>query len=66
MDRFPGSDTKGTQPGGPVPRSQGMKFLEFVQNRSKTGKGIQRNNSSSNVVSKLGTLDWWKRKNKDT
>jgi len=62
MDRFPGADTEGAKPGQRIPPSQGEKFIEFVQRRSRTGIGIAENNKSINLSYRLGTLDWWKKK----
>lgn len=66
MDRFPGADTNDAEPGEPIPPTQGAKFIEFVQTRSKTGMGLVENNRSIDLESNLGSLDWWKWKDEDT
>lgn len=65
MDRFPGTDTNNTEPGNPIPSTQGAKFVEYIQTQSKTGMGIRENNNSNNLESNFGSLDWWKWKNSD-
>ena len=60
MDRFPGSSTGNSQPGRPVPTTQGEKFITFVRQQSKTGQGMEQNNKSANLRSRWNTLDWWK------
>ena len=66
MDRFPGADTNEAKPGEPIPPTQGIKFIKFVQTRSKTGMGIEENNRSKNLVNNFNTLDWWKWKGQST
>lgn len=63
MDRFPGKDTEDTQPGQPVPPTQGEKFIDFVQRYSKTATGIEQDRRSINLSIKLGNLNWWKWRN---
>lgn len=62
MDRFPGADTNDTEPGKPIPPTQGAKFVEFIRTRSTTSIGLAKENKSINLKSKLGSLDWWKEK----
>jgi len=62
MDRFPGEDTNDTEPGKPIPITQGAKLVEFIRTRSKTGIGLAEENKSINLESNLGSLDWWQRK----
>lgn len=60
MDRFPGAGTDGGTPGQPLPKTDGAQFLEFVQANSATSRGIAAQDQSINLVSKVGTLDWWR------
>lgn len=62
MDRFPGADTNAAQPGEPIPPTQGAKFIEFIKTRSKTGKGITKENKSIDLEVQFGSIDWWKRR----
>lgn len=66
MDRFPGADTNDTEPGESIPPTQGAKFVEYIQTRSKTGMGLLERNKSINLEGNLGSLDWWKWRNSDT
>lgn len=66
MDRFPGADTGDTDPGEPIPPTQGEKFIDYVITRSTTGIGIEKNNLSMDLVSRFGTINSWKRKHEKT
>ncbi|MEM7662777.1 MAG: hypothetical protein AAF292_11045 [Pseudomonadota bacterium] len=60
MDRFPGTDTDGAQPGSSIPPTPGMKLLKYLEERSKTGIGLREENESLNLQIQMGNLNWWR------
>ncbi|MFN0194587.1 MAG: hypothetical protein ACKVP5_21860 [Aestuariivirga sp.] len=62
MDRFPGTSTSmaQTEPGKPLLRTQGAKFIDFIRQRSDTGIYIEAENKTIGLKSEFGTIDWWK------
>jgi len=60
MDRFPGARINEYKPGEPVPPTQGLKFIWYLQTHSLTGRGILEKQRSTGLTLNLGTLDWWK------
>jgi hypothetical protein len=63
MDRFPGAKINTCSPGIPLPPTQGLKFIWYLQNHSITGRGIIEKQKSIGLLCTLGTLDWWKMPN---
>ncbi len=63
MDRFPGKSPDNAVPGQQLPATQGSKFLDFIRRRSSTGIHIEQENSTINMTTNLGILDWWKPRN---
>jgi len=61
MDRFPGASPGQMEPGQTAPKTQGMKFVEFIRERSPTGIGIDKENATRDIKYQSTTLEWWRR-----
>ncbi len=60
MDRFPGPSPDQRNPGESLPKTQGAKFIEYVQTHSPTALHIREENLEIGIRTQLTTLDWWK------
>ena len=61
MDRFPGASIGEFQLGKPIPKTDGKRFVEYVQEHSPTYRAIENGYKSDNVEIRLTTLDRWSR-----
>lgn len=60
FDRFPAVSSGPKAPGVVAPKTQGMKFLEFIRANSATAIGIHKQEAESGVRTLYTTLEWWK------
>lgn len=60
MDRFPGASAGDIPRGQRVPTTQGMKFIQFIREHSKTAIEIDKTNAESGIEYKSKTLAWWR------
>lgn len=60
FDRFPAVSSGPKVGGVAAPKTQGMKFLEFIRSNSATAIGIHKQEVESGVRTLYTTLEWWK------
>lgn len=59
MDRFPGACAGNPKKGQPIPKTGGMKFVEYARKHSSTYRSIEEHHKSDKVEIEFKTLDWW-------
>jgi hypothetical protein len=65
MDRFPGASAGELAPRQSAPKTQGMKFIEFIRARAETAIEIDKANAERNIDYKVTTLEWWRESSND-
>lgn len=60
MDRFSGEKVYDKTPENPISITPGLKFLNYIEKKSKSGISIADKNRSINLELRFTTLDWWK------
>jgi len=61
MDRFPGASAGGTLQNSAIPKTDGMRFVEYVRRNSPTYLGIEKAHRKDNTMIEFRTLDRWSR-----
>jgi len=61
LDRFPAARGRVTQVGEKTPKTQGMKFFEFIRNNSVTAIEIDKADAEANAYSKYDNLICWRK-----
>ena len=65
MDRFPGASVGDIALGIDIPKTDGKRFVEYVQDNSPTCKGIEEDHKSNNLNIALTTIDRWSKLGSD-
>lgn len=65
LDRFPAVSGGNRRPGESAPKTQGMKFFEFIRKNSETAKGIDKDDESAGAYCKHTNLEWWRKTSRE-